>query len=186
MSNNSSDETTAAVSRDSVGAGDAAGRDVSGLRDRRTVLRGAAVAGIAGVSGTLLVACGDDGGTTAGPSTAPSSGPTSAPSSAPSATTGGGNTLGPVSDVPVGGGKIFPDQKLVVTQPTAGQFKGFSAVCTHAGCVVEAVADGTINCGCHGSKFKVADGSVANGPATSPLAAVSVTVSNGNILGPVG
>ncbi|MFC0625276.1 Rieske (2Fe-2S) protein [Kribbella deserti] len=161
------------------------------VRDRRTVLRGAAVAGIAGVSGSLLVACGDDGAPSAGPSTAPSSGPattpTTAPSSAPSATAstgGGGAVLGPVGDVPVGGGKIFPDQKLVVTQPTAGQFKGFSAVCTHAGCVVESVADGSIVCGCHGSKFKVADGSVTTGPATSPLASVAVTVENGNILGP--
>ncbi|HEY3005608.1 MAG TPA: Rieske (2Fe-2S) protein, partial [Kribbellaceae bacterium] len=106
-----------------------------------------------------------------------------APTSAP-ASSGGGEVLGPVGDVPVGGGKIYADAKVVVTQPAAGQFKGFSAVCTHNGCILADVAGGTINCGCHGSKFKIADGSVANGPASSPLASVRVTVKGNQILGP--
>lgn len=164
------------------------------LRDRRTVLRGAAVAGLAGVSVPLLAACGGDEGAGAAPSTSTSTSapPTSAPSSsapAPSTTaaspsSGGGPVLGASSDVPVGGGKIFPDAKVVVTQPAAGQFKGFSAVCTHAGCLVSKVQGDTIDCACHGSKFKVSDGSVVSGPAREPLPAVNVTVQGGNILGP--
>ena len=79
--------------------------------------------------------------------------------------------LGPVSDVPVGGGKVFQDAKIVVTQPTAGQYKGFTAVCTHAGCIVRTVENNTIDCPCHGSKYNATDGSVVGGPAPAPLAA---------------
>lgn len=165
-------------------------RAIDTLRDRRAVLRGAAVAGLAGVSVPLLAACGggdDASGTpsSGGTTSAPASTPTSAPSSAPSSSAppaGGGAVLGPVSDVPVGGGKIY--DKIVVTQPAAGEFKAFTAVCTHAGCIVRSVENGTINCPCHGSKFSATDGSVQGGPAPSPLAAVKVTVSGGNILGP--
>jgi Rieske Fe-S protein len=85
-----------------------------------------------------------------------------------------GEVLGKATDVPVGSGKIFADKKLVVTQPEAGKFQGFSAVCTHQGCLVDKITE-TIDCPCHGSKFKM-DGSVSTGPATQPLAAVAVTV----------
>ncbi|MFE0105369.1 Rieske (2Fe-2S) protein [Streptomyces sp. NPDC059009] len=73
------------------------------------------------------------------------------------------------SDIPVGGGKVFKPEKVVVTQPEAGEFKAFSAICTHNGCTVRDVSDGTINCPCHGSKYRVADASVADGPAPRPL-----------------
>src|SRR5438445_330336 len=73
--------------------------------------------------------------------------------------------VGATADVPVGGGKVFADKQVVVTQPAQGTFAAFSAVCTHQGCTVDSVANGTINCPCHGSKFKIADGSVATGPA---------------------
>ena len=83
--------------------------------------------------------------------------------------------------MPVGGGKVFAAQQVVVTQPAAGTFAAFSAICTHQGCTVDAVADGTINCPCHGSKFAVADGSVATGPASQPLEKKTVTVTGGKI-----
>jgi Rieske Fe-S protein len=86
-----------------------------------------------------------------------------------------GQVLGVAKDVPVGGGAVFRDAKIVVTQPVAGQFTGFSAVCTHQGCVVAEVKDGTINCDCHGSKFGL-DGTVKTGPATLPLPPKAVTV----------
>ena len=95
------------------------------------------------------------------------------PSSAP------GGAAGPLSattaDIPVGGGKIFADAQAVITQPTAGQFKAFTSICTHAQCPVFDVTD-TINCNCHGSKFSITDGSVVNPPATNPLAARTITV----------
>ncbi|WP_432935801.1 Rieske 2Fe-2S domain-containing protein [Kribbella sp. CA-253562] len=161
-------------------------RVIADVRDRRSILRGAAVAGLAGVGAPLLAACGGDGdagGTATGgqTSSAPSSAPTSAPSSAPSSA--GGPVLGPAADVPVGGGAVFKDAKVVVTQPTAGQYKGFSAVCTHQGCIVAKVENGEIDCNCHGSKFSATDGSVKSGPAREPLAAVTVSVQGGNIVG---
>lgn len=130
---------------------------------RRNAIAGAAAAGI-GVP--LLAACGGGNGGNGGSS-----------QPAPSA----GQKLGPASQVPVGGGRIYPDQQVVVTQPTQGSFKGFSAVCTHAGCLVATVDNGTINCTCHGSRFSIADGSVVNGPASSPLPAVQVADKAGEI-----
>ena len=93
-----------------------------------------------------------------------------------------GTLLGHESQVPVGGGTIFTAEKVVVTQPVKGQFKAFSAICTHVGCLCDAVAGGTINCPCHGSKFSVSTGAVVTGPATSPLPARTIAVTNGEIL----
>ena len=93
----------------------------------------------------------------------------------------GAAVLGPVADIPVGGGKIFDDQRVVVTQPTPGQIKCFSAICTHLGCIVGQVKDGTINCPCHGSEFRITDGSVVRGPAVRPLGPKKITIAGGVI-----
>ena len=97
-----------------------------------------------------------------------------APAAAP------GTPLAKTTDIPVGSGKIFPAQKVVVTQAAAGQFAGFSSVCTHQGCDVADIAGGTINCPCHGSKFNL-DGTVANGPAPFPLEKKNITVQGDSI-----
>ena len=81
----------------------------------------------------------------------------------------------------MGGGTILADQKVVVTQPTAGQFKAFTAICTHMGCTVASVANGTINCPCHGSQYSIKDGSVVGGPAPAPLAPIPFTISGKDI-----
>ena len=91
-------------------------------------------------------------------------------------------SLALTSDVPVGGGKILADKKIVITQPRAGSFEAFTAVCTHQGCTVSSVSGGTINCPCHGSKFGIANGSVVTGPAASALAPVSIKVQGTSIV----
>lgn len=87
-----------------------------------------------------------------------------------------GTVVTTTSAIPVGGGAIFPAHGVVITQPTAGEFLAFSSTCTHQGCAVKAVAGGTINCFCHGSRFRIADGSVAGGPAPEPLPRRPITV----------
>ncbi|MGW8351390.1 Rieske (2Fe-2S) protein [Streptomyces wedmorensis] len=151
---------------------------------RRTVLLAAAA---------LTTSCGSDdgdggdGGTdtrTDAPATPSEPAATGTTPSEPAATTspgGGGTALAKTSEIPVGGGKVFAAKKVVVTQPETGEFKAFSAVCTHQGCLVNKVAEGTINCPCHGSKFRIADGSVAAGPAPRPLPAEQITVSGDTI-----
>jgi Rieske Fe-S protein len=131
---------------------------------RRAVL----AAGCGAACTVALTACAGYGA--GGPVPAP------APAPAPPAAGGAAPTLAAVADVPVGGGVVVTAQGLVVTQPEAGTFKAFSAVCTHQGCTVSEVAGGTINCPCHGSRFAVADGSPTAGPATKPLAEKAVTV----------
>jgi Rieske Fe-S protein len=93
-----------------------------------------------------------------------------------------GTVLGAASDIPVGGGAIFTAAKVVVTQPASGQYQAFSAVCTHVGCLVNKVANGTIDCPCHGSQFKVTNGAVVTGPAPSPLPAKQITIVDGRVI----
>jgi Rieske Fe-S protein len=92
-----------------------------------------------------------------------------------------GTDLGASSAVPVGGGKIYEDQKIVVTQPKKGQFKAFSAVCTHQDCILADCDGGKINCGCHASSFDLTTGVPEGGPATVPLPKKTVTVSGDKV-----
>ncbi len=86
-----------------------------------------------------------------------------------------------MADIPVGGGTVLHATKVVVTQPKAGEFKAFSAICTHMGCTVAGVANGTITCPCHGSTYDMATGQVTGGPAPAPLPSKTVKVSGGLI-----
>jgi len=137
---------------------------MTSVSTRRNVLIGTGALG----AGAVLAACGGGGNTAASSSRTSTSESTSASAAAPS----GLNT----SDVPVGGGVVLKDQDAVVTQPQPGQFKAFSATCTHQGCIVDSVSDGTINCPCHGSKYNITDGSVVRGPAAAALPPKTVVV----------
>ncbi|MFD4592727.1 Rieske (2Fe-2S) protein [Streptomyces rubiginosohelvolus] len=93
----------------------------------------------------------------------------------------GGAVLAATADIPEGGGKVFAQQKVVVTQPKPGEFKAFSSTCTHQGCAVKDVSAGTITCPCHNSTFDAATGSPTGGPATQPLPAREITVEGDSI-----
>ncbi|MFJ3978770.1 Rieske (2Fe-2S) protein [Streptomyces sp. NPDC090021] len=154
----------------------------------QTARRKVLVIGAATLAGGALTACGGggDGGSaaTGEPNGAATPPPGSAPADAPSAggAAAGTKSIAQAADVPVGGGKVLKEEKLVVTQPTAGSFRCFTAVCPHQGCLVSKVADNTINCACHNSEFKATDGSKISGPATKGLAEKKITVSaDGNI-----
>jgi nitrite reductase/ring-hydroxylating ferredoxin subunit len=146
--------------------------DVPASVSRRTVLQAAAVGGAAA---PLLAACGGgsdssgsgDSGSGSGGSGSGDSGSGSGGSGSGGSASGGSGSGATVaaSDVPVGGGTVLKADKVVVTQPSKGEFKAFSAVCTHQGCLVAKVEGGQIVCPCHGSHFSITDGSPTSGPA---------------------
>jgi len=152
---------------------------------RRTVLRAAGLAALAGGGAAALAACSSDPGTAAPAASSAAAPSASASSSAPAASSSASAASGSASvaaaDVPVGGGVILKDANYVITQPTKGEFKAFSKICTHMGCPVAEVVK-TINCKCHGSKYSIEDGSVVNPPATKPLAESPVTVSGDKVV----
>ena len=117
---------------------------------------------------------------------APGAEPSPAPASttaqpSPSDTEPLGLLVARVTDVPVGGGVVLGGLSLVLTQPVAGQIRGFDSHCTHNGCPVDTVTESTIVCPCHGSRFSVADGSPVAGPAVRSLAPRTLTVRDGGI-----
>ncbi|MEV6023263.1 Rieske 2Fe-2S domain-containing protein [Streptomyces sp. NPDC052036] len=129
---------------------------------RRTVLRGAALTPVAGLG---LAACSPGG----------DSGATPATPTAPVA-------LGPESEVPVGGAKLYRDENVVVSRAANGSLKAYSTICTHAGCAINKLAGTTLVCPCHGSRFDAVTGKVVQDPATEPLHELSVEVKNGRIV----
>ncbi|HEX4092047.1 MAG TPA: Rieske (2Fe-2S) protein [Trebonia sp.] len=164
------------------------------LATRRGVLAGVGLVGLAGAITACSGGSSSSSAAVADPATSSGSGGGSAATSAAASTpaaassSAGGSSGGAASgaltatsDIPVGGGKIFDTQLVVVTQPSAGQYKAFSAVCTHMGCTVNQIANGRIDCPCHGSEYSIKDGAVLAGPAPRPLPAKSIKVTGDSI-----
>jgi Rieske Fe-S protein len=138
--------------------------------DRRSALT---IAAGVGLGPAVLAACGGDEESGGTPEKSLDTGHSASPPPAGPLTT--------AADVPVGGGAILRDQQVVVTQPTQGRFKCFTAVCTHMGCIVSSIEAGGIRCECHGSAFSIEDGTPVNPPATEPLAEFEITVEGDQI-----
>jgi Rieske Fe-S protein len=132
---------------------------------RRTVLQASGIIAVGG----LVAACSSGDGSAASATTAGTG-------------SSGAGAVAQTADVPVGGGLIIADPAVVITQPADGEFKAFTAICTHQGCLVSEVVNNEIICPCHGSKFSATDGTVINGPAQTPLAPAAVTVDGTSIV----
>ena len=148
---------------------------------RRGVLAGVGLVGLAGAV-SACTSSGSPAGTSGGAYGGTAAAPSAPAASTPAAAGNGASALAATSEIPVGSGKIFTPEKVVVTQPVSGDFRAFSAVCTHMGCIVSQISGGTIDCPCHGSQFSIKDGSVVSGPAPSPLAAEAIKVSGRSII----
>ena len=159
---------------------------------RRTVLRAVGLVALGGGTTAILAACGADTGAApssaptaeaTAPATSPSAAGSASPSESASETSGSEpeGTKVATSDVPVGGGVII-EEKYVVTQPAEGEFKVFSAICTHQGNPVGEVTDKQIICPFHQSHFSITDGSVISGPAQTALPAIAFTTSGDDIV----
>jgi Rieske Fe-S protein len=155
------------------------------LATRRGMLAGVGLVGLA----SAITACGAGAASSTpaagGAATTAGGAGTAAPAGSPAAGGGGSaaaaSALAATSKIPVGSGMIFPGPQVVVTQPTAGDFKAFSAVCTHMGCIVNQISNGTIDCPCHGSQYSITTGDVVSGPAPRPLPAKQIKVSGDSI-----
>ena len=141
--------------------------------ERRTVLQAGGLVAVGG----LVAAC-SSGGEEAAPAASASSAPAATAGSASAAA----GAVAQTSDIPVGGGIILDEPAVVVTQPAEGDFKAFTAICPHQGCLVSEVTDNEIICPCHGSKFSATDGSVLAGPAQVGLEPAGVAVEGGSVV----
>jgi Rieske Fe-S protein len=139
---------------------------------RRSALQGAAIVAVGGVLGALVARNSAAARTKRGTTAANAYGP--APATRPT-------RLAAVADVPRGGGIVVDRPAVVLVRSADDQVHAFSAVCTHQGCTVDKVANGRIDCPCHGSRFDAATGAVVGGPAPRPLPAVAVVVRNGEV-----
>lgn len=139
---------------------------------RRSLLRGFAVAAVAGVAGYVLAR---------NSSAARAKGASTAANGYGAAPKAGGKPLVPLDKVPVSGGLILTGPRVVLTRGPGDAVHAFSAVCTHQGCTVNSVAKNVILCPCHGSRFNAQTGAVISGPASRPLPPIAITVRGGQI-----
>jgi cytochrome b6-f complex iron-sulfur subunit len=83
---------------------------------------------------------------------------------------------GKISDFADNTGKIikFGNQPAILIRLKDGDFRAFSAVCTHLGCTVQYRADlGVIWCACHNGKYDL-NGKNISGPPPRPLTEYNV------------
>ncbi|MCK1796462.1 Rieske (2Fe-2S) protein [Streptomyces sp. XM4193] len=130
---------------------------------RRSLLCGAAAAGAAGLGLTACSGAGEEW-----------------PKSPAAESEAVG--LGSADSVPVGGARLYRDDRLLISQPEQGKYRAFSAVCTHGGCVLSSVEKLEADCACHGSRFDAGTGKVLRSPATTDLPEYPVRLKDGSLV----
>lgn len=144
---------------------------MTGELTRRSALRGCGVFAVGGVAGAAVATRRDDDADNANANAYGHQ----------DTSTGSESSLAAVGDIPSGGGLVLEDAKVVLTRADDGTVHAFSSICTHQGCPVGTVAEGRINCPCHGSQFAADTGEVVQGPASRPLPPVAVAVRDGEV-----
>ncbi len=97
---------------------------------------------------------------------------------------GGSIMAAKVGEIPPNTGKIFRmgEAPALLIQTSEGEYKAFSAVCTHLSCTVQFRSDlGHIWCACHNGHYDLTGKNVA-GPPPRPLIEYLVRVSGENII----
>lgn len=139
---------------------------------RRSAVRGALVAALGGVAGFALARTSPAARQRRGTTAANAYGAGSSDEQRP---------LARLDAIPSGGGTVLRNPAVVLVRTAAGQVHAYSAICTHQGCPVTRVANGTIDCPCHGSRFDASSGRVVAGPASRPLPRIQVVVRAGEV-----
>lgn len=142
---------------------------------RRTVLRGAAAAG-AGIAVGLPLAA--DGPAQAATPTLEKK-PRGKDKKKWSRSSG--DPVAATEEIPVGSGKLFESDELIVTQPATGTFRGFSPFCTHQGCLVDLFENRQMICTCHSATYSIEDGETISGPTDKPLPRKDIVVRDGQV-----
>jgi Rieske Fe-S protein len=154
------------------------------LASRRIVFQGLSALGVAAV----LAGCGGEeqqqpqATEPSEPSTTEPSSPSKPSPGKKSTKNAPANELATTGEIPVGGGLVLTEARIVITQAQRGDFRAFSAVCTHQGQTVGRVEDNTITCLFHGSQYDAATGDVTTGPATAGLDPLKIAVKSGSIV----
>ena len=156
--------------------------------DRRAVLRGMSAMGLAAFAVPLTLDSNAAAATDATTAPASPQGPQPKPKpkkkggKEPKLVKASDTPLGTTDQVPVNGGMLFEADEYIVTQPKAGKFVGFDALCTHEGCPVDVFdTPNTMSCSCHGAQFDANNGKVKGGPARKPLPKKPIIVEGNNI-----
>lgn len=88
-----------------------------------------------------------------------------------------------LDELPEGPRAVDADGHPVLLVRSGTAIAAVADTCTHAGCSLAEgeVADGTVTCACHGSRFRLADGKALAGPAAAAQPAYEVRVRDGMV-----